>query len=758
MNRISILGLVLAAGLFTEGFCQQKPISAPTYPSTKKIDQSDEYFGTRVKDPYRWLEEDPSRETASWVESQNKTSLEYLEKIPYRKGMKEKWTETSNYFRMSIPEKSGDYIYYLFNPGSLPQDVLIRANVNEIKGDVIIDPNTFSPGKKQSITNFKVSKDGKYIAYSLSEEGSPMGKICFYDTHKRKNIEDVIDGILYPDFSWKGKGIYYSQCRNYSQDQVGFNIDEFQEIKYHMMGTPPQEDLILTSQLEYQNRYYSVKVSDDERFLIVKGIESAAGNALAVYIGKPEIEFTFQVPTVNHTWDFIGIMNDSLILRTNYKAENYRLVLADPYNIDTNSLKVLIPEDQSMVMVNAASANKNIMVSYLKSASSSLKIFTSNGKLLKTLELPAAGTVKSLRGWNESSTFYFSFSSFTYPETVYAYSVGSNQIMPLLENFAVDQGKYKVEQVSYTSFDQTSIPMFIVYRQGTNLNGNNPTLLYGAGCLNNYNTPSFDISRFIFLENGGILAVPSIRGGGDFGEKWHQAGIKEKKQVSINDFIAAAQYLFDHSYTSPGKLAIQNEVDGDVLVSACLTQRPEMFKVGLINNGITDMLRYHLLSANWLLRGDYGTSESESAFIYLYKYSPLQAVRNGTSYPAVFITALEHDKLYSPAHSYKFVAALQEMNQGGNPLLLRTYPKQDQNVALSAASKAEIRSDALSFLFYNLGLQFQYLGQVNDKVKDKKTAKKPDYINNPVYRMNAPKRSTTEKPQKPEQQEAAPKK
>ncbi|MHC1708246.1 MAG: prolyl oligopeptidase family protein [Bacteroidales bacterium] len=759
MNKIKSIVLIMSALIITNGFSQTKPVSLKPYPNTKKVDQKDEYFGTMVNDPYRWLEDDKSEETADWVKQQNEVTFNYLDQIPFRKDIKNKLKEIWNFPKMSVPERSGDQLIYLYNSGTLNQDVLMMGNQQIAQGKILVDPNALSAEGEISITNFKVSNNGNYLAYSISEKGSDWNKIYVYDLKKMKKLDDFIDGVKFSDFAWKGNGFYYSKYQNYTPDHVTDKSKLIHNIFYHSIGDNQKNDQKLFDDVPFRN--YSAYVDDTENYLIVSASESTSGNALFVKYLNEDIPMQQIIPSFDHDWEIIGFLNDSILVKTNYNAPNYQLVLLDPRKkvLDSSSIRVFLQESPDMVLKDATFAYKRVLVSYLGSAKSILIIAEQSGEIKRKIQLPGIGTVDRIKGWIDHQMFYFTFTSFTQPSSVYLYDLENDKYSNLIYvDLKFNPENYIVEQVNYKSFDQTEIPMFLVYKKGMLMNGSNPALLYGYGGFNISVTPSYSPSRMLFIDNGGILAVPSIRGGGEFGENWHKAGTKEKKQNVFNDFIAAAQYLIDKSYTSAGKIAIQGGSNGGLLVGACMTQRPELFKVALPAVGVLDMLRFHLFTIGWAWKTDYGSSEDEKGFKTLYKYSPLHNIKENVSYPATLVTTADHDDRVVPAHSFKFIATLQQKNKGSNPMLIRVQTNAGHGAGKSTTVKIDEATDVLSFLFYNLGMEFKKGADDASTPKDKKNPKKPSYINDPVYLKNKPARNPASVPVKPGNEGQPPKK
>lgn len=766
MKSSAILITIIITGIISTVYAQDKVVSLKPYPVTKKVQQTDNYFGTKVDDPYRWLEDDKSKETEEWVNEENAVTQNYLEQIPYRKAIKNKLTEIWNYQKMGVPEKVADKLFYLYNSGVQNQDVLVMASEADIKGKIIIDPNKLSPEGFISIVDFKVSHDGRYLAYSVSEKGSDWNRIYIFDLKKMNLLNEVIDNVKFSEISWYKDGFYYSKYLKRSKENDLTALNESQAVFYHVVGKSPENDKVILSDDNNPLMTYAAIVTDDEKYLIISASQSTSGNAILIKpikedgtIDLNKEKINYNIPSFDDNWEYVATLRNAIVFKTNYHAPNYQLVMMNPDSLTIDFMGALVPERNDGVLTAATIANKEILIVYMMNASSHLNVYNDAGVLINKIKLPSLGTIDKIKGWPGFPAAFFSFSSFTQPRNVYQYDMIAKKYTTLLnQTLAYDPDNYVVEQVKYTSFDQVTVPMFIVYKKGVTLNGSNPALLYGYGGFNESITPTYNPGRMLFIDNGGILAIPSLRGGGEFGEKWHMAGTKERKQTVFNDFIAAAQYLIDHSYTSAGKLAIQGASNGGLLVGACMTQRPELFKVALPAVGVMDMLRYHLFTIGWSWKTDYGSSENATGFNYLYKYSPLHNIKAGVSYPATLVTTGDHDDRVVPAHSFKFIATLQEKNKGSNPMLIRIQTNAGHGGGKPTSVKIDETSDILAFTFYNLGMDFKGTKGGKAEEKDNNAVKKADYINNPVYRKNLPTKYEPDKSKTPVQEQQLPKK
>ncbi|MCX6272000.1 MAG: prolyl oligopeptidase family serine peptidase [Bacteroidetes bacterium] len=742
MKNATFLFLLLFFGMNTLMFAQVKPAIPPQYPVTKKVSQTDDYFGTKVNDPYRWLEDDKSQETADWVKQQNEVTQTYLSAIPFRNDLKARLTQLWNFPKMNAPVKQGDRRFYLANTGMQNQSVLYMMDDKNPKGVVVLDPNKLSTDGTIALSDFEVSHDGKYLAYTISRSGSDWNEIYVIDLKKMKIQDDVLKWVKFSGMAWQGKGFYYSR---YDEPKTGDELtskNENHKVYYHKLGTSQSKDQLIYENKDYPQRNYTASVTDDERFLLIYETESTSGNAMYFKNLKKE-DKNFKVLFTGFAFDYevIGNFGDSLLVRTNAGAPRYRLLLLDPETQGKETWPVFLDEDPKMVMESAHIADNYIVIKYLNNATNLLFVCNRNKELVDKIPLPALGTVSEFHSRQGDNDAFFSFTSFTYPTMIFQYNIKEKRVR-LIHSPEVDfnPNDYETVQVFYEGMDGTSIPMFIVYKKTITKNGMNPTYLYGYGGFNISITPTFSVSRMVFLENGGILAIPNIRGGGELGEEWHLAGTKEKKQTVFNDFIAAAQYLITNQYTNPNKLAIAGGSNGGLLVGACMTQKPDLFKVALPDVGVLDMLRYHKFTIGWAWKTDYGCSDNSDEFKYLYKYSPLHNIKEGGKYPATLVTTSDHDDRVVPAHSFKFIATLQEKNKSNNPELIRIQTKAGHGQGKPTSLRIEEAADVWSFVFYNLGLDLKVKAKVVETEMDKKKKKQPSYYKDPVYQRNLPKK------------------
>lgn len=678
-----------------------------TYPQVRKdTTVIDDYFGTKVADPYRWLEDDNSEETAQWVEAQNKTTFDYLYQIPYRNQIRERLEKLYDYERYSTPFREGKYLFFFKNDGKQNQAVLYYQEGIDGTPKVLLDPNTLSADGTVAVGNTSVSDDGKYLAYSISRSGSDWNEIYVRDIKTGKDLDDKVEWVKFSGINWYNDGFYYSRYDAPKDDHAYSSKNEFHRAYYHKLGTPQSQDRLVHEDLKNPQRTFNVGVTETDKALILYESKSTSGNAIYFKdINKPESKFQLIAPGFDYDYYVLDYLNGQLLVVTNDGAPNKRLVMIDPKNPKKDQWKDIIPEGKSVIDDINLCGNK-IIAHYLKDAASLVAIYSTDGKLEKKLELPGMGTVGAIKGKLNDNTVFYSFASFTNPGTIYKYDVSTNTSEVFKKsNVAFNTEEYETKQVFYTSKDGTKIPMFITSKKGLKLDGNNPTLLYGYGGFNISIQPQFKPDVLFLLENGGIFAQANIRGGGEYGEDWHKAGTKLQKQNVFDDFIAAAEYLIDNKYTSSGKLAVSGRSNGGLLIGACLTQRPDLFKVALPAVGVLDMLRFHKFTIGWAWTDDYGSSDDEAEFKALYKYSPLHNVKAGTEYPATLVTTADHDDRVVPAHSFKFISTLQEKHAGSNPVLIRVDVKAGHGAGKPISKVMDEQADIWAFTFYNWGVE-----------------------------------------------------
>ena len=674
------------------------------YPETKKIDHVDTYFGEQINDVYRWLEDDRSPETEAWVKAQNVVTYNYLEQIPYRDQLKKRMEQLWNYEKISAPFKEGDFTYYYKNNGLQNQSVLYRKD-KKGKEEVFLDPNTFSKDGTTSLGGLNFSKDGSLVAYSISEGGSDWRKVIVLDAKTKKIIGDTIIDVKFSGVSWyKNEGFYYSSYDKPVGSELSAKTDQH-KLYYHQLNTPQKADKLIFGG-DVKRRYVGGGVSEDEKYLFISAANSTSGNELYYKdLSNPNSKIVTLIDNYENDNNVLDNKSSKIYLITNYNAPNKRIVTFDLANPAKENWKDCIAETENVLSPNTGGGF--IFASYMKDAVSFIKQYDYNGKLVRDIQLPGVGTAGGFGGKEKETTLYFSFTNYVTPGTIYTFDAktGKSKIYdkPKVDFKSED---YESKQVFYTSKDGTKVPMIITYKKGTVLNGQNPTILYGYGGFNVSLTPAFSIANAVWLENGGIYAVANLRGGGEYGKKWHDAGTQLKKQNVFDDFIAASDYLIQEKYTSSDYLAIKGGSNGGLLVGAVMTQRPDLIKVALPAVGVLDMLRYHTFTAGAGWGYDYGTSEqTKEMFDYLKGYSPVHNVKAGTKYPATMVTTGDHDDRVVPAHSFKFAAELQAKQAGPNPVLIRIEVNAGHGAGKSVAATIQENVDMQVFTLYNMGIK-----------------------------------------------------
>ncbi|RLD74858.1 MAG: S9 family peptidase [Bacteroidetes bacterium] len=673
------------------------------YPVTKKVDQVDEYFGTSVADPYRWLEDDNSEETAQWVIAENAVTDAYLSEIPFREKIIDRLTELWNYPRYRTPEKKGEYYYFRKNDGLQNQDVLYVMKGEDGEPEVLLDPNTLSEDGTVALSSWNLSKDGKYLGYLIARAGSDWQEIHVMDIDKRETLSDHIQWVKFSGVSWKGDGFFYSSYDPPAEGEELSDVNEYHKVYYHKLGSSQDEDILIYENPDFPRRNYYVYTTEDERFLLMHEVESTSGNALWFKdLSKKRSEFIKLAEGFENDYGVIGNIDEKLLIQTNEGAPKGMVYMVNIEDLSADRVTI-IPEKEE-VLQSTAILGGRLITAYMRDASSKAYINTLAGEQIAELELPGIGSLTGSSGKADDPVAFYTFTSFTFPATVFKLDIRENKSEVFFKSgLDFDADKYETKQLFYTSKDGTKIPMFIVHKKGIELNGNNPTVLYGYGGFNISITPSFRTSNLVLLENGGIYAVANIRGGGEYGEEWHDAGTLMQKQNVFDDFIAAGEFLIAEGYTSSDKLAMLGGSNGGLLVGACMIQRPDLFSVALPHVGVLDMLRYHKFTIGWAWATDYGTSEDDSAmFNYLLRYSPLHNIKSGVDYPATMVFTADHDDRVVPAHSFKFIATLQEKNTGPNPVLIRIESKAGHGAGTPVSKVIEQVADQWAFMFYNM--------------------------------------------------------
>ena len=691
-----------------------------TYPKTKKVDTVTNYFGTQVKDPYRWLEDDMSEETARWVEDQNKTTFGYLENIPFREELKQRLTTLWNYEKVGAPFKEGDYSYFYKNDGLQNQYVIYRYKTGQDpnKTEVFLDPNTFTEDGTISLGGLSFSENGSLAAYSISEGGSDWRKVLVMNAQSKKIIEDTIVDVKFSGISWlKNEGFYYSSYDKPKGSELSAKTDQH-KLYYHKLGTSQKEDqLIFGGTPKQKHRYVGGRTTQDNKYLIVSASVSTSGNKLFIKdLSDPKSPFiTIQKDTDSDT-SVIDNVDSKLYLVTNRNAPNKKVVTVDAASPGPENWKDLIEETQNVL--RASTGGGYIFANYMEDAVSAIKQYTYDGTLVREVALPGVGSAGGFGAKKQDTSLYYSFTNYLTPGSIYSYEISSGA-SKLYKKPSIDfnSDEYQSKQVFYTSKDGTQVPMIITHKKGIVLDGTNPTILYGYGGFNISLTPSFSITNAVWMEQGGVYAVANLRGGGEYGKKWHDAGTKLQKQNVFDDFIAAAEYLIAEKYTSSDYLAIRGGSNGGLLVGATMTQRPDLIKVALPAVGVLDMLRYHTFTAGAGWAYDYGTAQqSKEMFEYLKAYSPVHNVTPGTKYPATMVTTGDHDDRVVPAHSFKFAAELQEKQGGAAPVLIRIETDAGHGAGTPVSKTIEQYADIYGFTLYNMGYKV-LPKQMNDNVK-----------------------------------------
>ncbi|MEE3302934.1 MAG: prolyl oligopeptidase family serine peptidase [Candidatus Neomarinimicrobiota bacterium] len=675
------------------------------YPATKKIGHYDTYHGIEISDPYRWLEDDMSDETGQWVKSQNKVTSKYLRKIGFRKKLERRIKKLNDYEKVGAPFKEGNYEYYYKNSGLQNHSVIYRSRIGSSQDpEVFIDPNTFSKDGTVALRGLSFTKDGSLLAYMITEGGSDWRKIIVMDTETKEIIGDTLKDVKFSGLSWKNNdGFFYSSYDNPNEENKSelSAKTQYHKLYYHKLNTSQSKDQLIYGGSREPNRYISGSVSEDQRYLAIYAGQNTSGRQL--YIQDLKISDSKPIKIQGDYFARASVLYNkkrTFYLFTNIDAPNGRIVSVDLSK--PNIWKDVVPESENVMI--ASSGGGYLFVRYLVDAKSQIMQYDLKGKIVREIDLPAIGSAYGFNAKEDEKDLYYSFSSYTYPSTIYKYNIESGESI-LYRQPAIDfePSDYTTEQVFYKSKDQTTVPMFITYKKDVVKNGNSPTILYGYGGFNISQTPRFSATNIAWLENGGVYAVANIRGGGEYGKKWHKAGTQMKKQNVFDDFIAAAEYLISENYTSSEYLAIRGGSNGGLLVGAVMIQRPELFKVAIPAVGVLDMLRYHEFTAGAGWSDDYGTADdSPEMFKYLLKYSPVHALKPETKYPATLVTTADHDDRVVPAHSFKFAARLQEFHIGESPVLIRIQTRGGHG-SVSMDQRMELYADVFSFIWYNMG-------------------------------------------------------
>ena len=684
------------------------------YPETKKTDTITDYFGTKVADPYRWLEDDRSEETKQWVTAQNKVTFGYLDQIPFRAQWLKRLEEINDYPKYSSPSKKNEYFYFSKNEGLQNQSVLYRQKGLGGKPKLVLDPNKFSADGTGGLGAFALSKDGHYAVIGKTKGGSDWRTFYVMDMTTLQYLPDSLAWVKVSGASWQGDGFFYSRYPAPEKGKELSTKNENHQVYYHKVGTSQDQDKLVYEDPANPQRFHGVFTSEDERYVFLNISDRGKakdGNSLWYYDSKSN-DKTFK-PIIKEVGDydysFIDVVNGKFLMSTNDGALNQKIVSIDPLHPEPANWKTIIAEKPENIS-SISSAGGKLFITYLKDVTSRVYVYDFNGKFEREVKLPSLGTASGFGGEKNDKFVFYTFTSITFPPTIFRYDIATGKSSVFRKpEVKFNPQDYVTEQVFYPGKDGVKVPMFIVYKKGTQKNGKNPTILYGYGGFNISSNPSFSPTRITWLEQGGIFCIANLRGGSEYGEKWHEAGMRLKKQTVFDDFISAAEFLTNNNYTSKDYLALQGGSNGGLLVGAVINQRPDLCKVAIPQVGVMDMLRFHKFTIGWNWIAEYGSSESETEFKNLYKYSPIHNIKPGLNYPAILITTADHDDRVVPAHSFKYAATLQENYKGENPVLIRIDVNSGHG-ASNLRKGLETTADIYSFIFYNMKLKPKFSG------------------------------------------------
>ncbi len=676
------------------------------YPETRQVDTVDQYFGQTVADPYRWLEDDRSPETEAWVKAQNKVTEEYLSRIPFRDTIRKRLTQVWNYKRQGTPVRKGDYWFVSRNNGLQNQSVLYVKKGENGEERVLLDPNTLSDDGTVAMANYAFSENGKYVAYAISRGGSDWQEVFVKEVESGEALNDHLEWVKFSGISWlKDQGFYYSRYDAPAQGEELTDVNEYQQVVFHKLGDPQSADRLIYKDNDHARRNYGAQVDDDGRRLLVSGSESTSNNSLIIKAIGDEAAWQIADTTFENESSYLGTVHKKYWILTNNEASRYRVIEMDPEKPALENWKEIIPENDHVLQ--GVYLTKSFAVAlYMVDAESHLEVYNLKGVKQYNLDLPAPGSVSSIETTREDDVVFFNFTSYAVPGRVYRCDLNTKDLEVYFEpDVDFDGNRYETSLVFVEADDGARIPLHIVHKKGITLDGSNPTLLYGYGGFNIVYQPRFDVRLVPWLENGGVYVNAHIRGGGEYGEDWHLAGTKLNKQRVFDDFILVAEELIRMGYTNHNRLAIKGGSNGGLLVGAVVNQRPDLFQVALPAVGVMDMLRYHLFTIGWAWAGDYGRSDdNEEMFRYLYGYSPLHNIRSDVEYPATLVFTADHDDRVVPAHSFKYIATLQEKYKGDNPVLIRIETKAGHGAGKPVSKQIEEVTDEWAFTFYNMGI------------------------------------------------------
>lgn len=704
MMTLVVCGLLLVALAAMAGDKAASPSFA--YPSAKKVEQVDDYHGTKVPDPYRWLEDTDSTDTHAWVEAENKVTFGYLEQIPYRKAIHERLMKLWNFERYGVPEKQGGRYFYQHNSGLQNQSVLLVADALAAEPRLLLDPNTLSTDGTVALSGQAVSDDGKLLAYGTAASGSDWTEWHVRDVDTGKDLSDVLKWVKFSGASWSkdGKGFYYSR---YDEPKAGAPLRDanyFQKLYYHRLGTAQAKDPLIYERPDNKELGFAGVVTDDGHFLVIHVWQGTSPKNRLYYkdLTKADAPVVKLLDDFDAEYTFLDNDGEVFWLKTDLDAPRGKIIAIDTRHPERANWKTVVAQGADK-LDSASVVNDSFILNYLRDARTEVRVHALDGKLLRTIDLPGIGTAEGFGGKRKDKETFYAFTSFTSPTTIYRYDPVAGKSSVFREpKVDFDRSRYETKQVFYNSKDGTRVPMFLTYKKGIKLDGQNPTLLYAYGGFDISLTPAFSVGNLVWLEMGGIYAQPNLRGGGEYGEEWHLAGTKQHKQNVFDDFIAAAEWLIANHYTSTPKLAIRGGSNGGLLVGACLTQRPELFGAALPAVGVMDMLRFHKFTIGWAWTSDYGSSDDPEMFKAIYAYSPLHNLKAGTRYPPTLITTADHDDRVVPGHSFKFAATMQADQAGAAPVLIRVETKAGHGAGKPISKLIEETGDSWAFLAYNL--------------------------------------------------------
>jgi prolyl oligopeptidase len=709
MKRASLLfGIIALAGCMSDRVKTGSENARLTYPKTATGDQVDNYHGTKVADPYRWLEDDHAPTTKEWVEAQNKVTFGYLEKISYRDKIKARLTELWNYERYGLPFKEGGRYFFTKNDGLQNQSVLYTMPDLDERPAVLLDPNKLSADGTVALAGYSVTDDGTLMAYGTSTAGSDWNEWKVRDIRTGKDLEDEIKWVKSSGAAWTkdAKGFFYSRYDAPDKTNQFKGVNYFHKLYYHVLGTPQSQDALVYHRPDQREWGFAGYVTDDGRYLGITVWHGTDTRNRFYYkdLQSPNNPVIEMLNDFDADYSFIDNVGTTFYFRTDLKAPRGRIIAIDIKQPAREQWREVVPESPNR-LVGVNMVNNQLIATYLKDAHSQVKIYGTDGALVRDVELPGIGSVSGFGGKRQETETFYAFTSFTRPTTIYRYDLRSGKSTVFREpKVKFNPDDYEAKQVFYKSKDGTRVPMFIVHKKGVRLDGTNPTCLYGYGGFDISLTPGFSVSTLVWMEMGGVFAQPNLRGGGEYGKEWHEAGTKLKKQNVFDDFIAAAEWLIANKYTSREKLAISGGSNGGLLVGACMTQRPELFRVALPAVGVMDMMRFHKFTRGWAWTSDYGSPDNPEEFKALYAYSPLQNLKAGTRYPSTLVTTADHDDRVVPAHSFKFAATLQKAHAGENPVLIRIETKAGHGAGKPTSKVIEEASDRWAFVAHELGM------------------------------------------------------